>query len=224
MNFNFETEASGYHKQEHGVRYPRYQAWEFLWEHLHRCGSFNDAGSGKNIETTALHLGFYLANWGMFRGSSKLLNVNLSFFTDFIEYLNANVESEFWDLKLEDFRMRSEMATHKFDNTVSAIKGFEGGSKARISWTPTLITKILLGLWGQCPALDQFYILGFRSFSKQQRLRIGPDCSGRHLNTLAKLAHEERWPLDGFRTQKLNLHYPPGKVLDMAFFNYGLRQ
>jgi hypothetical protein len=222
MAFDLQREANSYHQIEHGVRYPRYQAWEFLWEYLHDNGSFREAAAPDKIEQTALHLGFFLANWGMLRGSSNLPNTNLAFFVDFVRHLDGNVPHAFWGLEFDEFRTEPAKAGMLFEKTVKVITGFEGGDAARVSWTETLITKILLGIWGQCPAIDSYYKIGFRLYTREQGLRLGPACNGRYLTRLAELAFKHSWSLAGFSSHRKGLAYPPGKVLDMAFFNYGV--
>ncbi|BDU71564.1 hypothetical protein [Mesoterricola silvestris] len=222
MPFDFQRQARSYHQIEHGSRYPRYQAWEFLWEHLQGMGSFRKAASPENIEQTALHLGFFLANWGMLRASSNLPNTNLAFFVDFVRHLDENMPDDFWQLKFDEFRTDTSRAIKLFDQAVNVIVSFDGGVAARISWTETLISKILLGIWGQCPAIDRFYKIGFKLYAKEQGLRVGQNCDGKYLSQLANLAFKNSWPLSGFFSHKKKLSYPSGKVLDMAFFNYGV--
>ena len=67
-----------------GNEYPRLRAWEYLWEYVwDPSRSWDDLTAPEQLDTTALHLGFYLANWGMFRGSSGLLqNSNLALVPD----------------------------------------------------------------------------------------------------------------------------------------------
>ena len=48
----------------------RYRSWEHCYQLLSGAGPERNL---RNRDTAALHLGFYLASWGMYRGSSFLL-------------------------------------------------------------------------------------------------------------------------------------------------------
>src|SRR6266487_3864954 len=48
----------------------RYRSWEHCYLHFQKHDSFN---CEEDIDTATLHLAIYLASWGMYRGSSQLL-------------------------------------------------------------------------------------------------------------------------------------------------------
>ena len=54
----------------------RYRSWEHCYK------TFNDArnSTSPDLDYLSLHLGFYLASWGMYRGSSFLLHIVQSAF------------------------------------------------------------------------------------------------------------------------------------------------
>ncbi len=215
---NFKKYAASYYKRATNDKYPRLRAWEFLWDHIQSIRTWEGIANQKNIEKSALHLGFYLANWGMFRGSSELLNVNIKFFEDLIGVLFAKIDREFWDLTLTDFTKNNLHAQEAFDNAIVTIRNFESN---RISWTDTLVTKVLLGVWGQCPARDTNFKNGFRKFVKQKNYGKQPRTSGRYLVYLNHVWQQEEWVMPKFETVAGN-EYPPGKIIDMVFFEYGL--
>jgi len=51
-------------------QYHRYRSWEHCYSCFQRLQS---SKSEENVDTATLHLAFYLASWGMYRGSSQLL-------------------------------------------------------------------------------------------------------------------------------------------------------
>jgi hypothetical protein len=55
INFQKITEAEDY---------SRYNSWKYCYE------VFGDKTKHRDIDYLALHLGFYLASWGMYRGSA----------------------------------------------------------------------------------------------------------------------------------------------------------
>ena len=209
--------AVSYFERAVNDKYHRLRAWEFLWDHLQSIPTWKGIANVKNLEKSALHLGFYLANWGMFRGSSELLNVNIKFFEDFVSVLFTDIDSEFWDLTLDDFRKENLVAQETFDHAVKIICDFEN---KRISWTDTLVTKVLLGVWGHCPARDTVFKKGFSKFIKRSHYGRQPRTSGRYLVYLNQVKQKESWAMPKFQTIAGN-NYPPGKIIDMAFFEYG---
>ena len=223
MHFDSNAYALAYYSRIENDEYPRLKAWEFLWEYVWAFkGDLSALTSKKRIEKTALHLGFYLANWGMYRGSSGLLtNSNLDLIKDLARILFDGDASKLFELTLMDFYPSVEELQLKrnqalLDSVVASIKDFEG---ARISWTDTLITKILLGVWGEYPALDRFFNVG-RVALYPNRINIRK-VSGKGLTTLANIIDKEELDFPVLKTLKSQLPYPTGRLFDMAIFEYG---
>jgi len=209
-----------------GDRYPRLRAWEFLWDWVLSHGTWKSLAATRSRQQTALHLGLYLANWGMFRGSSKLLQVNLDYFEALTVHLfdGKQVPLAFWDLQLRDFAPTSPSyveAAQLFDEGAKRISDFEAET---VGWTPTRLSKVLLGLWGQLPAYDTYFNRSWRRFTLAR-----PDLGlPRHLwvnaSSLGHLARAQAqcgWKLGGYTTFHAEQPYPPGKIIDMAFFQDG---
>jgi hypothetical protein len=106
----------------------RYSSWDLCYNH------FNNQQSPDN--TSGLNLAFYLASWGMFRGSSELLNLGVNKYDELAKLLFEN-------------------KNEKFFNQYNNIKNFL--EKNEISATKTLITKIMLGVYANTPAIDRFF-------------------------------------------------------------------
>ena len=226
MAFNFNELVKQYYKNAQGDTYPRLRGWEFLWDHIYEHDEWAGLISRESSEKTALHLGFYLANWGMFRGSSGLLNTNLDFFKDLADYLFREISIEFWELEFSDFHpdftQKHKSSSELFEDAIRQIESFKS---ERVTWTETLKSKILLGLWGQCPALDTFYSQGLGLFlAEKPHIKIAPKgkINAKSLSFLNVVSVEQKWKLSGFSTHYGKNKYPPGKVIDMAFFQYGM--
>jgi hypothetical protein len=114
----------------------RYSSWDLCYKYFKDFDT-NSKDSDKNsIEIAGLHLGFYLASWGMFRGSSELLNLGVNKYDELAKLLFEN-------------------KNEKFFNQYNNIKNFL--EKNEISATKTLITKIMLGVYANTPAIDRFF-------------------------------------------------------------------
>ncbi len=225
--FNFDRLVADYYSNITKEKYPRLMGWEFVWDWVQQDVPWTHLASEEMRQTTALHLGFYLANWGMLRGSSDLLRVNLDFFEDLVVHLfdGRRVPSDFWDLQFTDFAPEAEkceQASDLFDKAKAALVNFEDTD----IWTNTLVTKILLGLWGQIPAFDLNVNTGLRAYLKEHpeyTVRNKMRVSSATLTDLASIAADNRWRLaTPHKTRHGRHRYPAGKIIDMAFFRYGL--
>jgi len=214
---DFQGLVRGYHQRATGDKYARLRGWEYLWDHIQSVKTWQELASPEHLEKTALHLGFYLANWGMFRGSSGLLNVNLDFFKNLTTRLFSEIDTDVWNLWLDDFAQADSDEVKAFDHALLSIKSFE---PSYVSWTETLITKLLLGFWGECPARDQYFNKGFSSFLNGRGYGRQPSTSGRYLVYLNQMRVSEGWSFPTINTKEGN-EYPTGKLIDMAFFQMG---
>jgi hypothetical protein len=106
----------------------RYSSWDLCYNH------FNNKQSPD--KTSGLNLAFYLASWGMFRGSSGLLNLGKNKYDDLANLLFENKGKEF---------------INQYNEIEKFLKENE------ISPTKTLITKIMLGVYANTPAIDRFF-------------------------------------------------------------------
>jgi hypothetical protein len=140
------------------------------WRH---CFTYFNSGKPLNTKIAALHLAFYLASWGMYRGSSFLLwkdytvhigAVNiLEMYTYLakVDFLTLSYESKsFKDI----FKLKQELIDY-----YSAVKKSSYSKSKRDAITDTLVTKVILGTLACVPAYDRYLKLGIR------HLQIGSD-------------------------------------------------
>jgi hypothetical protein len=121
-----------YRKSVNDIDYSRrYSSWDVCYKYFRDVKSFD-----KNSNIAGFHLGFYLASWGMFRGSSELLNSGIEKYNNLAQILIDNKQESF---------IKQYKEIEKF------LKG------NNISATQTLITKIMLGAYSNTPAVDQFF-------------------------------------------------------------------
>ncbi len=135
----------------------RYKSWEYCHSAFYE--KFRQTKlSDQDIELLALHLGFYLASWGMYRGSSFLLKhydftihkecVCLAF--EWKELMNIDPltnKQRYLELLFDKEKgIYDKIYTH-YQNKAST-----SNSNA----TMTLISKILLGIFGCMPAYDRY--------------------------------------------------------------------
>lgn len=177
------------------------------WEHC-----YNAFGNKKlDDDTLALHLGFYLASWGMYRGSTKLLQRDYQVHVPVVKIIKKyqNLRCERGDDVKEEYilkilELKKEIA--------KAYQGFIPSD--------TLITKIILGTLGCVPALDRYFIVGTKT----------QDISGYTLNEktmkqLFKFISENEIEIKKAQTKLKDraIYYSKMKVVDMYFWQLGYR-
>lgn len=176
----------------------------------------------KDIEKSCLTLGFYLASWGMFRGSSFLLQKSAKHFQTTIEYI-ATLDKSVWNIDVDSYDKNNIQTIIKIYEDIKALLIVNGNADL------TLITKIQLGVFGFIPAFDTYFCNTFRVISNGQ-------CGFRKVNekslTLIKTFYEaNRATIDNlsantFTTefitgQKTKLNYSKAKIIDMYGFTIG---
>ena len=196
----------------------RYASFDYCFNYFQRHRQDPEALLGKNLELSCNQLGFYLASWGMLRGSTFLLQRSVRHFVPLVELI-ATAPKELWELDV-----------HKYDSAGLTLL-MEWVAKIREAlhpegWRPhegvasdILVTKVLLGVFGCVPAFDTYFRKGFgvSTFSKGSLRRIGSFYA----------AHAEE--IDGLRQPTLDfitgrpseIIYTRAKVIDMAFFVAG---
>ncbi|MDD2323241.1 MAG: hypothetical protein WC155_06240 [Candidatus Cloacimonadales bacterium] len=109
-----------------------------------------------DMEKSCMVLGFYLASWGMFRGSSFLLQRSARYFIPFIEYIEE-LDHSVWGIDADTYNHSNiEQILEVYKKTVKIM--IPGKQQAI-----TLTTKILLGVFGFVPAYDNYFCDTFRS-------------------------------------------------------------
>lgn len=146
---------------------------EFLkkstWDHRYRsfdyCYNYfkNTSDLNADMEKSCLTLGFYLASWGMYRGSSFMLQTNLNQYIETVKYLNKLKmnEPEVWNIDIDiytDENIKKLIEIYK--ELSSKLIPSKGNNKKHRSIT--LITKLMLGVFGSVPAFDKNFATTFK--------------------------------------------------------------
>lgn len=191
------------------------------WEHCYKC--FHDArGSSKpDLDYLSLQLAFYLASWGMYRGSSFLLQKDYKVHIPVVkEILKEEYDCLFGIECLELRKKPIQAKLRKLEQFMAAI--YEGIRKTVVgtdkSPSATLITKILMGTLGCVPAYDRYFVDGIRE------LKVAPGVY--NMNSLLKLVdyyevNYDRLERERKKLKVYGLPYPQMKMLDMGFWQIG---
>ena len=196
------------------------------WEHCYRV--FRDARTdpSPDCDYLSLHLAFYLASWGMYRGSSFLLQKDYKVLVPIVEeILKPEYDCLFGlacaDLRNSDVRGQYTKLYKFIDGHFDPIRNEVAGRVVRSQVSPILITKILLGTLGCVPAYDTFFEKGVRHLGLKEK-----NYNEDSLLELADIYEEHNDRLEearrGMRTE--DLVYPQMKLLDMGFWQVGFEK
>jgi len=180
-------------------KFQRYNSWNHCYEAFEKI---------EDEQLLSLHLGFYLASWGMYRGSSKLLE------RDYLVHVEAvKIIKKYWYLRCGS---DSEVASINVESILKLIEELSFFYKTKHDVTPTntLISKIILGTLGCLPAFDRFFIDGVKE--KEYSFKTLKKKSLECLFTFVKANLPELKTI-----QKLHPQYPIMKIVDMYFWQIG---
>jgi hypothetical protein len=166
------------------------------------------------LEKSCLYLWSYLSSWGMLRGSSYLLKKSPAFLIPLINHLKS---SDVWGIDVNNYTE---------ENIAKILKEYENIKKVLIDEetktkpTDTLVTKIMLGVYGNIPAFDQFFKkgLGVGSVNEKSLNKI-KNFYDKHKDEF----NQEIKVLD-FENEETELRYTKAKLVDMYGFQKGLNK
>lgn len=190
------------------------------WEHCHQFfrNNHQNLRDPAVLDHASLHLAFYLASWGMLRGGSFLLQKDYKVHKNFLQHVVMKEKYQVFFQGVVDIQLLLELIQDTTQSYFDEVKEV-GGEEKEIQITDTLVTKILLGIFGNVPAYDRYFKYAAREHgisgslnenSLQQLQRFYEE----HIGDFEKVAQEIE--------QLVEVSYPPMKLVDMYLFNYGL--
>lgn len=191
----------------------RYKSWEYCFNVFNGQHAFQYE---VQVDYLALHLAFYLASWGMYRGSSFLFQRDYKIHKPAVELL---LDSQWADLRsISGDSLSEPQQAEKIillsEQLSQVYERWAGGTP-----TDTLLTKILLGTLGCTPAYDTYLKTALKLTGIAE-----PKFTAASLQSLGRFYknHEDELTELQASCSTTDLVYPPVKVLDMCFFEYGL--
>lgn len=148
----------------------RYRSWEHCYSHFIKAQVSQEI----DYDYLSLQLAFYLTSWGMYRGSSFLLQKDYKVHIPVVKELLSEKYDVLARIECVSFREKSSQQLlldinsflgQYYDKIRREVK--EQELKNQLSFT--LITKILMGTLGCVPAYDRYFIAGI----KNQKIATG---------------------------------------------------
>ena len=168
------------------------------------------------FEQSCLQIGFYLASWGMLRGKSFLLNKSERFYERLVQTIvrlgPRSVGCRCGLVHGAEHRPAFGCRRMPFAKPLAPQK--------RAS--DTLVTKIMLGVFGNIPAFDTYFCKGLRVWDGQREEACSGwqsfyDCHKAVIDECANTIHT----LDFVTGEDTTRHYTKAKIVDMVGFMEG---
>ncbi len=204
----------------------RYKSWEYCYKFF----SKSEQEIKKNLDPACLNLAFYLASWGMYRGSSFLLQ------KDYLVHKPAVLKI----LEQKDYFRKIDFSKIKSGNNekeiageiaglISEIKKSYGVYKNKVS--DTLASKIILGTLGCIPAYDQYFISGLKEHLDNNKKKYNGllTINKKSLSYLFDFYRKNEKQTSGAKDKikkitKSDEPYPAMKLVDMFFWGIGFEK
>lgn len=217
---NYITDASKrFYNEMKDDSNARYRSWE------HCYWNFYHARRNRNVDADylSLQLAFYLASWGMYRGSSFLLQKDYKIHIPIVEEILKKQHNSLCGIRCVEFKEESNqkllIELNEFISTYyGEVRRSVKSENIKNEISATLITKILMGTLGCVPAYDRYFIAGI----KNCKVATGT-YSIKSVMQLADFYEKHAESLDLIRDKMkvYDLTYPQMKILDMGFWQLG---
>jgi len=193
----------------------RYASFDFCYNYFYsfyKENRVNKIANEKNIQMSCLQLGFYLASWGMMRGSSFLLEKSVRNYQKLIIAI-SKMNPKLWEIDADNYDEENiELLLDCKQQIIQAL-----GKENKPS--DTLITKSMLGIFANIPAYDQYFRKSLKLYSVNKK----------SLLKIKKFYDENKEIFDSYKihtfdfltSQKTDIIYTKAKLIDMCGFMDG---
>ena len=193
----------------------RYASFDYCYNYFYffyKKRKILDIARTENLQISCLQLGFYLASWGMMRGSSFLLNKSLRNHTGLIKAI-SEMDPVLWEIDVDNYTAENIALLLDCKNALYAALAPDKPSD-------TLITKVMLGVFANIPAFDRNFKngLGVNSVNEKslEKLR-GFYLEKKHeFDSIPKIH-----TLDFHNGKETDVFYTKAKLVDMYGFIVG---
>ena len=154
-----------HHKKDGKDKFDKNQrmaSFDFCYNYFH---DYQGHLAGDNLERSCMELWGYLASFGMIKGKSGLLLRNSpASLSKLIEFFDGSDCEKLWGLDIPNYNTTTiGIIVESYNEISKKIKSID------VTPTLTLVTKIMMGIWGCVPAFD-------RNFKKWIINDLNSDC------------------------------------------------
>jgi hypothetical protein len=166
------------------------------------------------MQVSCLQLGYYLASWGMLRGSGGLFQKSVKAYEPVIRAI-AEADPALWSIDANCYDESNVRVLLDFKHSIARSLHGAGGA------SDILTSKIMLGVFGNVPAFDVNFKkgLGVSTFGSKALFEIA-----QFYEENQAVVEEHRIPTVDFTTgQPTSRRYTRAKIIDMIFFIEGAK-
>lgn len=198
----------------------RYASFDYCYNYFrqyYESNKIKDMVSPENMQLSCLQLGFYLASWGMFRGKAFLLQKSVKHYAKLIHTI-AGLDKKYWEIDADKYTDDNIHLLLKLYEIVENALGDNDDEAA----SATLVTKVMLGVFANVPALDENFCSGLgysKYFSRGLLKKIGSF----YMSNRAAIDCHEIKTLDFSTGNETSYLYTKAKIIDMVGFIEGLK-
>ena len=194
------------------------------WDHCHKHFDHVRRQDSPDLDLATLNLGFYLASWGMYRGSSDLLQKDYRVLTSVARILLSERFQVIWEMDFSEAdkdKANTDIILKAKDAITTALHqaaSVVNEERRTIEVTGTLASKVLL-IPGCVVAFDIAVQTALHTF------KIGPSFVERNVCKVITLLRDNRELLNtgcGKLIEQVRADYPPMKILDLYLWYKGL--
>jgi hypothetical protein len=199
----------------------RYASFDYCFNYFHSFGRterLRELAAGRNIEKSCLHLGFFLASWGMFRMSGKLgQGVNAKHFVRTINEISQwddkHPFAQIWDVDVTDYNLpEKRLLLLKCYGKIKELVLPSGQVAYR-----TLVTKIMLGVFGCVPAFDSLFTETFRTLYGKENGCAFTNFNDRALQKVHDFYANHSSIIDRNAERTKTLDFQTGRITDSSY-------
>ena len=190
----------------------RYASFDFCYNYFYsfyKEKRLPELANNENLQTSCLQLGFYLASWGMMRGSSFLLEKSVRNFRELITCI-SKMDSRLWDIDVDNYNDKNISILLDCKQQILNSLGEENNP------SDTLITKIMLGVFANVPAFDTYFRKSLKvySFNKKSLLKI----KNFYEDNKSVFDSYQIHTFDFLSSKESDIVYTKAKLIDMCGF------
>ena len=189
----------------------------------------------KNLGVSCMYLGFYLASWGMYRGSTAVFNYNSKIYEPIIKEIAEDKNSkEYWKIdvnnynednieKLYQLKLKIEEVLRKQE-----LKLMRKNERKEQKDLGLLATKIMLGIFGNTLAFDLYVtkIFGQHEYENQLKI-IKSEYESKYKEKLEELYNKYKtidFSSAKDKTSYTDIKYTRAKLIDIFAWQKGKKQ
>jgi hypothetical protein len=140
--------------------YSRDSSFDFCYNYFYKFyknDNLNAISNKENLQMSCLQLGFYLASWGMYRGSTHIVKRSVKYLDRLIKYIST-CNPILWKIDVNNYLENDNLniLLECYEDIKDCLK------EDKYIPSNTLITKVMLGVWANIPAFDDNFCKSFK--------------------------------------------------------------